>query len=229
MPFYAKRKRNSSRPRKYSRKVYRKKPVVPRLRRPYADSKIVSMRYCDNIQLDALTAGGGVSHLFRANSIFDPDITGAGHQPMGHDQLATQFRHYTVLGSKIVVKALNAGADGNAHSMFSCQLVDAAYSASTVTSFIEQKRGTYCVLGIAAGGKAFGQVTGKYSCRKFFNIKDPSSDNTQRTQMGFNPSEDAIFYVSTQSLTNGDPAAIDCLVTIDYIVKFTEPIALGQS
>lgn len=225
MPY---KKRTRSRRRSKSR-FRKRKMVVPRLRRPFADSKIVSMRYCDNIQLDALTAGGGVSHLFRANSIFDPDITGSGHQPMGHDTMALTHRHYCVLGSKITVKALNAGADGNAHSMFSCQLVDAAYSASSVTAFIEQKRGSYCVLGIAAGAKAYGQVSAKYSCRKFFNIKNPGADNTQRTQMGFNPSEDAIFYVSTQSLTNGDPAAIDCLVTIDYIVKFTEPIALGQS
>lgn len=36
-------------------------------------------------------------HLFRANGIFDPDVTGTGHQPLYRDQVADLYTNYTVI------------------------------------------------------------------------------------------------------------------------------------
>lgn len=49
-------------------------------------------------------ASAPVVQVFRGNSIFDPDFTGVGSQPMGHDQWATLYRRYRVIGSKITVR-----------------------------------------------------------------------------------------------------------------------------
>lgn len=64
--------------------------------------KRVTMRYVDYVQLDGTGAvGGNVSHIYRANSIYDPDQTGTGHQPMGHDLYAGLYEHYSVVRSAI--------------------------------------------------------------------------------------------------------------------------------
>lgn len=59
-------------------------------------------------------SGGGLSGfnaiVFRGNSIFDPDFSGGGHQPLGHDQWANFYRRYRVLGSKIIVRAASDSA-----------------------------------------------------------------------------------------------------------------------
>jgi hypothetical protein len=39
----------------------------------------------------------GTQHIFRLNSIFDPDATGVGHQPYGHDTLALMYARYRVV------------------------------------------------------------------------------------------------------------------------------------
>lgn len=49
-------------------------------------------------------AGGGLQVTRMAgNSIYDPDQTGTGHQPMYHDQLGDLYNNYRVMGSKIKV------------------------------------------------------------------------------------------------------------------------------
>lgn len=44
-----------------------------------------------------------VSNVFRGNSIFDPDWTGIGSQPLGHDQYAALYLRYRVIASKFEV------------------------------------------------------------------------------------------------------------------------------
>ncbi|WP_219929646.1 hypothetical protein, partial [Achromobacter pulmonis] len=44
--------------------------------------------------------GGTVdTHIFRANSVYDPDESGVGHQPTGFDQLMEFFQYYTVVAA----------------------------------------------------------------------------------------------------------------------------------
>jgi hypothetical protein len=44
------------------------------------------------------TAGVGVPgyQVFRMNSIYDPDLSGVGHQPLGHDELIQFYNKYVV-------------------------------------------------------------------------------------------------------------------------------------
>jgi len=61
-------------------------------------------------QLNWTTASGNLGdNVYRGNSIFDPDLTGTGGQPMGTDQWANFYSFYTVLGSKIEVTSQQNG------------------------------------------------------------------------------------------------------------------------
>ena len=42
-------------------------------------------------------------YVFRMNSIFDPDFTGTGHQPLWHDTYSTIYETYRVLGAKLTI------------------------------------------------------------------------------------------------------------------------------
>ncbi len=52
--------------------------------------------YYDTYQL-ATSSLAGAFQTFRANSIFDPDFTNVGHQPMFRDQVAALYQSYRVL------------------------------------------------------------------------------------------------------------------------------------
>lgn len=74
--------------------------VVNRGTTGFPDKLIVKMRYCDTY-----TLGNGVntigSHTFRANSVYDPDYTATGHQPLYFDQLATIYSNYKVIKTAV--------------------------------------------------------------------------------------------------------------------------------
>jgi hypothetical protein len=59
----------------------------------------VTMRYRESLTMSS-TAGLG-TYRFSMNSIFDPNVTGGGHQPLGYDQWAAFYQQYEVKASHI--------------------------------------------------------------------------------------------------------------------------------
>lgn len=77
---------------------------VPRNATPFPQFRVVRHKYCDTITVGAGSAAGlRQVWQFRANSLFDPDFTGVGHQPMFHDEMAAQYGRYTVISSRIEI------------------------------------------------------------------------------------------------------------------------------
>jgi len=68
------------------------------------DQMRVVLKY--NQVITMVNVAGIGTHVFRLNSLFDPDLTGTGHQPLGFDQWATLYGEYQVMGSRIKVRAI---------------------------------------------------------------------------------------------------------------------------
>ena len=91
-----------------TRKIYRAKRRKPDWRKRttiqkglgFSDGQIVKMRYVEEFELNP-GLGSVASYVFRANGLYDPNYTGAGHQPYGFDQWMTYYNQFTVLGSKM--------------------------------------------------------------------------------------------------------------------------------
>lgn len=64
---------------------------------------------------DFATGAGGTyatEQVMRLNSLYDPDFTGAGHQPRYFDQMAAMYRKYIVYGALIELTFTDPSADG---------------------------------------------------------------------------------------------------------------------
>lgn len=57
------------------------------------------------------TGPQGQTQAWNLNSIFDPDRTGVGHQPLGYDQWATFYNRYRVFKVAYNISCTNLGAD----------------------------------------------------------------------------------------------------------------------
>jgi hypothetical protein len=66
--------------------------------------------YSEAYQMN-MSLGAVASQNFRLNSVFDPDITGSGHQPRWFDQYSALYASYVVVASKIEVSLGPAAAD----------------------------------------------------------------------------------------------------------------------
>lgn len=76
---------------------------VPRALIPLPERKLVRHKYIENISLSGAAAGLCSFHAIRCNSVFDPNKTGVGHQPLYRDEMAANYTSYTVIASYIRV------------------------------------------------------------------------------------------------------------------------------
>lgn len=73
----------------------------------FPDSEVAKIRYSDQITVTGTTYA---QYTFRGNSVFDPDESGIGHQPMYFDQYAAVYSKYKVTASSCKVTVANYNA-----------------------------------------------------------------------------------------------------------------------
>lgn len=220
------------------RRTKRRKTVRRRTRRSRIPlgiqrkaTQLARLRYCTGIELSPGTLGTLGYHLFRANSCHDPDHTGTGHQPMSWDEYSELYNHYVVLGSKITVQFTSQAASTLSPPVVGIFISDdTTHSTSGITTLIEQNRCRYRMLAHSYYQKPTTMVS-RFSTKKFFNVTDVK-DNLDRlgAPIGSNPSEEGYFVVFCGDSNEGeDISGVYGLVTIEYIVAFSEPKELAQS
>ncbi len=69
------------------------------------DSTCVKLVYSDFRAVVAASSQG--FYIYRANSLFDPDFTGVGGQPIGYDQWKVLYQKYRVIAVGIEVEAVS--------------------------------------------------------------------------------------------------------------------------
>lgn len=112
-------------PRRYRRRAMKKgrksrKPKtvnVNRALQPFAQRYISKMKYAEQLKVVGPSGGGLAAFRFNLNSIFDPNRTGIGHQPYGHDSLQALYNRYRVIKCSYVISCINTDAVGDAYSI----------------------------------------------------------------------------------------------------------------
>jgi len=204
------------------------------LRVGFPKTTMVKLRYVSGVSLDS-TIGNVATYTFRANSIFDPDFSGIGHQPMNHDTWATLYNHYVVVGSKVTVTFHNPTTTGNDGLLCGVNLHAGSALASTVVETImEQGTTRYKLVNASlSANRGNGAVVRRgFSCKKFFNLANPTDGITRiGSAQGANPAEQAFFIVfcGAPPASSADYGAVQATVVIDYIVIYSEPIEQPQS
>lgn len=226
MPRRNARKKTKRRIKPYRRRR-RRRPSIMATPSGVHTTRIVKMRYASTTNVTS-TSGVIGSKVFRANSIFDPDYTGTGHQPMGHDTWESLYNHYVVLGSKISVRLMPTSTSNTAPGIAGIYLTDSTSVPYTVpSSFLEAKKGTYTH--ISPGINRLPVVKSFFSAKKYFNVTDVK-DNLRSigAAFGANPTESANFVIWYATL-DASTQAMSLVITVDYILAVSEPKDLTQS
>lgn len=188
-------------------------------------------RYCDEITIDP-GAASIAAHYYRANSLFDPDLTGTGHQPMNFDQMILGYLHYTVYGAKIKITRVRSVTTQILPAYFGVFLdSNATLSYTTAPQIMEsnEKHSKWLMTGGLEGG-AFGMPSIELGCsvKKFMGVKDLSSP-AYRTAFNANPTEDVNFCIWGASIADNNPGGIIVVVEIEYLCKLSERSFVAQS
>lgn len=92
-------------------KARSRKPMLLSLGPTYPNGLIAKHKYSQSKVLSATYVNtdipGTALQSFRTASLFDPDRTGTGHQPLFFDEMAAIYNQYRVLGAKCRVRFVN--------------------------------------------------------------------------------------------------------------------------
>lgn len=223
--------------RRYGRRRYSKKRSFPSKKTFGMNPRILplkfatTLKYVQNVTITNSVVGICNAHTFRANSIYDPDFTGTGHQPRGTDQFlgsGALYEHFTVVGSKIRVRFNNTNATTTA--LCGIWLREASTFSTTKSDNLEVRTGRWKQLPPSNNGVQPVVTTMTYS-PKFSGIAKPWTSNTAiRGLASGNPSIEAYYHVwvcaQDDTLNIG---AVNATVEIEYAVVFSEPYTPAES
>lgn len=190
------------------------------------DNQTVVMRYVSN-----LTLSSGVvtytEHTFRGNSIFDPDFTGVGHQPMGHDEWSVLFGRYRVIAYRVRVDATNLATDP-------CQMIVVPTEFSTTIASINAAREQYMARFKTLSPTGEGQTVGVIqmpwiNCAQFKGEKGMKYDKDFTAAFGANPVQDVYFKVGVANQAGAANLNMEFTVTIEYKVQLYDRNILSSS
>lgn len=219
--------RKTKAPRKYRRKRrYAKRNMLSFTKAPIPNKFAVKLRYADYHTIDPQVAGGAGVFVLSANGLYDPNITGTGHQPRGFDQWMTMFDHYTVIGSKLTVRFISVN---NAEPLvvgINCK--DSSQTYLNKNDY-EEGRNVRTTLINSNVNEEHKQLSLTCSTKKFLGISHPLSSTTVRGGANGNPSEQAYYHIWGAPLSNNDAGSFKIQYWIDYLVVFTEPKQPSQS
>lgn len=225
---------------KSSSKLVKRRPMRRRPRRVplpvsgFPKSKMVKLRYSEEILLNAPAGGGPAVYVFSANGMYDPNITSTGHQPRGFDEWMNVYQHYTVVGSSCNARWVPSSATDKVPSAYGVSLTDdATFPHTSLSDIIESVEGGNSWrmaggIGMATKGK-FPSITRRFSAKKFFGTKNVIAEHDYRGNALSNPSEQANYMIWATGCASADPDALCFQVTIDFIAVLTERKGLAQS
>lgn len=239
--WYKKRKGGTQYPRKFAKSRRLRSDAsnydgrMTMVRNPdygFPDKLRTRLRYADSISLN-----GNVNNIFRMNSLYDPDLSGVGHQPCWYDQLCNTvgyapYYKYRVLGSKIKVTFTQVSAPSLAASNFGPILCfidgsnQASLTYSTAAGVMENSGSKYTILQDKSGGSNSKTLTLTYSPQKDLGLS--AGDDTIGAAYNANPS--AIYYAHVGKIDQGTNTSITQIyVEIEYYVEFFQRNEANQS
>jgi hypothetical protein len=161
---------------------------------------------------------------FRLNSIFDPDYSGTGHQPLAHDQWALFYNHYVVTKCSWEVTIVPQVGNVVAGFYVSDDAAIPTASASNLTELGAQTGLGTPQLPITLRGEV---DVGEWLKRGASG--GLTLDSSLRSTFGADPSE-VIFGTLFASVVSGTATQnVDYLYTLTFDVILMEPKDLAQS
>lgn len=229
------RRRNRTHRRKPRRSARRKKPLrrimrpsMRMIRSPIPERIFVKLRYSEISTVTCAVAYQLYQFATYSSSVYDPNKSGIGHQPMWRDQYATLYQEYRVRGFSYRVQAANRNANeagwfGVNHSSIQ------AITDTDIQNWCERRTAKVRMLGGLPGGSSKSSVKGYLSVAKTNGVAPTvvAHDDRYFAQVGTDPPTMAFLQVAAQGAWAGQ--VFDVQVDLTYYVEFFDLVTPSPS
>lgn len=198
----------------------RKTLVVNKAITPVPQRFITKHKYSTTFTIGSLNP----IYRFRLNSLYDPDLTGTGHQPYGFDQMAALFNRYRVYGCSYIIN----GYQFNSPIRYGVVATNDAASPTNMATLIEYPRSKSTVQ-YPGGSKSqlkgyvnLASLTGRTKAQYMADDRYQSANND-------NPNEQLILNVLAQSVSDTLQESCTMMVTLVFHCEWFDPIVFATS
>jgi hypothetical protein len=138
--------------------------------------------------------------------MYDPNYTGTGHQPLGFDEMANLYNHYTVLKASICLSVIN---NSGYNILVACNVNDGVTGITDPDDFVEAAGTKWMVMGTdsAQGGSKTNMTLKKsVDLGRFFGKSTRSRISTSlyRGNSTTNPTDNAWFLIGAGAFNGTD-------------------------
>lgn len=172
----------------------------------------------------------------RLNSLYDPNLTGTGHQPYGFDQLCSNtgfYRSYLVHAARVKILACSIGGSAEVAVCWKYDVSEgfAAITGLTVDAATEAPMIGVGLLGASGNDRTFVKDM-RIDMHRLFGVTKQQYANeltTYGAAYGANPTAAAFLHlaIGSYTATAGENASVQVL--IEYDVEFFSSTQLAQS
>lgn len=217
------KKRKYKKKQRYKKRYRKKQPKTSKLvlYKPSAmpDTMFVKLKYAEYITMTNVAGQG--SYVFAMNGLYDPNITGTGHQPMAYDEWSAFYDQYQVLSSKIYCRILPPDTNTTGVCIYPSR------DGTLPNNYADAREQPY------SRSKWSQNQSTKQSISNYMSIKKlegriTSSVNYTAT-INTNPSAERYWIIFCESPTGTAINDIIFDVQLTYYVKFYGRKSLGQS
>lgn len=184
------------------------------------------MRYFDTVAISTGVSVAG-TYVFSANGLYDPDVTGTGHQPMGFDQMMLSYEHYIGIRSRMTIQVRNTSSAQSAH----IGIIQNSFATpnTDIQRNIENGHLVMQQLNATPYEGSMRTLTSIMDVAKFGTVKDILDDPEYQGNLSANPAEQSYFHISFWNTDNASVGTCIVNVTIEYEAIFREPRSLSVS
>lgn len=208
------------------RRPRRKANMIRSLSSPVPDRAFVKLKYTT---LSAMNFASSLTAIqFRGNSLFDPDFSGIGHQPMGYDQWAVFYNRYRVYGCSYKITFSNTSTSYQGEVLVQQRpnsVLSPSFEAATESPYKQLR-----VLPIEGATRPT-VIKGYHNCAKIYGVskRQYRAEQDYAALITANPPVNTFINVYLQNQTFVQSLAANVRVELTYFAEFYERKSLGQS
>jgi len=207
------------------KKPFNRMDVVRFPGRGFPDQLRCTLVYRDN----GVQFTGSISpsaQVYRANSLFDPDLSGSGSQPEYFDQLSACYLQYCVQAVRVKVQMFNTGTVSNV-----CALIysDANVATQSVENMNESRFSSSQIIGAKSGMDTKKMALPPILISTIQGEKFLNTDPNNYQGIGINPVDPAFIIFRTSTMDNATNSNLYVNFEIEYDAWFKELTPVVES
>lgn len=192
------------------------------------DKVMVKLRYPSFVNYNGQPT---LDQVYRANSLFDPDLTGTGFQPNGFDEWSAFYNRYRVHACKIEAKIISTSATspGNAGFISIVPTNEATLSGTLIEGVLGNAYCKWANYGPNVGTSTT-QLSNYINIGNFMGKEGVPYDDVNQAAVTANPAREVFWHATVQSADQTSSVSnIRVMFILTYYTEFFSRKELARS